>query len=242
MGLQHCPEISRLWLLIGTSAWIMGPDVASGSVSAPRWPVSHLAPGTAQVTASCAMVLQHCPRLRAGNTLWQELGWGSSCCCFRRGWCSPPPPLVHGAIGSEAAELTVPAGHSLRGWWAFALAWPVHLLGFPPSSSATRAAGVASRTEWKGWNPAAAGAEGAFPKPLQLRTSHKELNALWNGGSSVLPHTRPWPMARSPALGLWHRRGSVTSARSDSRAEGVCCLQDLAWPLALSFCVHSLLH
>lgn len=20
--------------------------------------------------------------------LWQELGWGSSCCCFRRGWCN----------------------------------------------------------------------------------------------------------------------------------------------------------
>lgn len=82
--------------------------------------------------------------------LWQELGWGSSCCSFRRGWCSPSSlPPVHGAIGSEEAELTVQAGHSLRSWWAFVLAWPVHLLGFPPSSSITHAAGVASGVSGK---------------------------------------------------------------------------------------------
>lgn len=207
-------------------------------------PMAHEPLGTGHCPGNC--LLCHGAAALSSTQSWKQFSgrsWaGAAAAAVSGGAGAAPPPLVHGAIGSEAAELTVPAGHSLRGWWAFALAWPVHLLGFPPSSSTTRAAGVASRTEWKGWNPAAAGAEGAFPKPLQLRTSRKELNALWNGGSSVLPHTRPWPMAHSPALGLWHRRGSVTSARSDSRAEGVCCLQDLAWPLALSFCVHSLLH
>lgn len=34
LSLLHCSEVLRLWLSGGKSAWIMGPDVASGWVSA----------------------------------------------------------------------------------------------------------------------------------------------------------------------------------------------------------------
>lgn len=159
---------------------------------------------------------------------------GAAAAAVSGGAGAAPPPLVHGAIGSEAAELTVPAGHSLWGWWAFALAWPVHLLGFPPSSSTTHAAGVASRTEWKGWDPATAGARGSIPQAAAAENwpQRAERPVEW-GLLCAAPHA---------ALAHGSQSSPWSAARSDSRAEGVCCLQNLAWPLALSFHLHSLLH
>lgn len=63
---------------------------------------------------------------------------------------------------------------------------------------------MASKTEWKGWSPAVAGA-GVFLELLQLRTGHKGLNPLWDGGSAVLPHTQP--LACSIAEALSHHPG-----------------------------------